>query len=300
MTDYGHELRFGTFLTPTNAQPEAVVGLAQLSEQVGLDLVTFQDHPYQPWFLTPGRCCPMSPHRQCRSGWPPTCSTCRCGLRRRRRAAASLDLLSGGRIDLGLGAGAFGDAVAAMGGPRRTPGEAVEALEEAITVLRQLWDTGTRGGVRLAGKHYSIEGAKRGPAPAHPIDIWIGAYKPRMLRLTGRVADGWLPSAGYLGPEALAEANLIIDEAAEAAGRVPADVRRLYNISGSFTGSGDFLKRTTAPVGGRTDRTGDHRRHRHLHPRFRRSGDDHGLRRRGGSGRTRGRSRRTRPTSHRS
>ena len=51
-----------------------------------------------------------------------------------------------------------------------------------------------------------------------------------------------MPSAGYLGPEALAEANLIIDEAADAAGRVPTDVRRLYNISGSFTGSGDFLQ----------------------------------------------------------
>jgi len=110
------------------------------------------------------------------------------------------------------------------------------------TVIILALDTTTRGGVRLAGRHYPIDGAKRGPAPAHHIDIWIGAYKPRMLRLTGRVADGWLPSAGYLGPEALAEANLIIDEAAEAAGRVPTDVRRLYNISGSFTGSGDFLQ----------------------------------------------------------
>ena len=63
-----------------------------------------------------------------------------------------------------------------------------------------------------------------------------------MLKLTGRVADGWLPSSGGLGPEALAEANLIIDEATADAGRVPTDVRRLYNISGSFTGSGGFLK----------------------------------------------------------
>ncbi len=233
--DYGHELQFGTFLTPVNAEPETVVGLAQLSEQLGLDLVTFQDHPYQPSFLDTWtllayvaastvqiRLAPNVLNLPLR---PPAVVA---------RAAASLDLLSGGRIELGLGAGAFGDAVAAMGGPRRAPGAAVDALEEAILIIRDLWDTTTRGGVRRSGEHYVVDGAKRGPAPAHPIGIWLGAYKPRMLRLTGRLADGWLPSAGYLGPERLAEANAIIDEAAIKAGRSPGDIRRLYNISGSF------------------------------------------------------------------
>ena len=51
MRDYGHEPRFGTFLTPSASQPEQTVRLAQVSEQSGLDLVTFQDHPYQPAFL---------------------------------------------------------------------------------------------------------------------------------------------------------------------------------------------------------------------------------------------------------
>jgi hypothetical protein len=59
MTDYGHDLVFGTFLTPQIADPHAPVELARLSEQAGLDLVTFQDHPYQPafldtWTLLPG------------------------------------------------------------------------------------------------------------------------------------------------------------------------------------------------------------------------------------------------------
>ena len=49
--DYGHELVFGTFLTPAVDTPDRVIALAQLTEQVGLDLVTFQDHPYQPRFL---------------------------------------------------------------------------------------------------------------------------------------------------------------------------------------------------------------------------------------------------------
>ena len=47
MADYGHELAFGTFLTPQNQRPEDVIALAQLTEQVGLDFATFQDHPYQ-------------------------------------------------------------------------------------------------------------------------------------------------------------------------------------------------------------------------------------------------------------
>ena len=51
MTDYGHELMFGSFLTPSNLHPSHVVELAQLTNDVGLDLVTFQDHPYQSKFL---------------------------------------------------------------------------------------------------------------------------------------------------------------------------------------------------------------------------------------------------------
>lgn len=242
VSDYGHELLFGSFLTPAAAQPETVVGLALLSEQVGLDLVTFPDHPYQPanldtWTLLSYLAAAtvrirLAPNVLNLPLRPPAVVA---------RAAASLDRLSGGRVELGLGAGAFGEAVEAMGGPRRSPGESVEALGEAIEIIRALWDTGTRGGVRVAGQHYTVAGAKRGPAPAHPIGIWLGAYKPRMLRLVGRAADGWLPSSGYLPPKELAAANTVIDEAAVAAGRDPIQIRRLYNITGQFSGSG-FLQ----------------------------------------------------------
>src|ERR671924_2203909 len=51
MPDYGHDLAFGTFITPQNERPQDVVALAQLTERAGLDLVTFQDHPYQSAFL---------------------------------------------------------------------------------------------------------------------------------------------------------------------------------------------------------------------------------------------------------
>src|SRR6266536_4899 len=151
--------------------------------------------------------------------------------------AAGLDVLSGGRFELGLGAGAFWDAIEAMGGPRRTAAEAVEALEEAIAIIRQAWSQ--ERSVRLDGRHYQARGYHPGPAPAHGIEIWIGAYKPRMLRLIGRLADGWLPSVGsYLRPEALPAMQRIVDEAAAKAGRDPAEVRRMVNLSGSIAATG--------------------------------------------------------------
>lgn len=159
------------------------------------------------------------------------------------RSAASLDRLSGGRFELGIGAGAFWDGIEAMGGRRLMPGQAVDALEEAIRIIREIWATDQRGGVRVNGKYYQVNGAKRGPAPAHPIGIWVGAYKPKMLKLTGRTADGWLPTLGYLpgGPADLEEMNKHIDEGAASSGRDPSAVRRLLNISGQFARSGRSL-----------------------------------------------------------
>jgi alkanesulfonate monooxygenase SsuD/methylene tetrahydromethanopterin reductase-like flavin-dependent oxidoreductase (luciferase family) len=207
------------------------VALAKLTERVGLDLVTFQDHPYQSAFLdtwTLLSWVAAQTERVHLSGnvinlplRPPAVLA---------RAAASLDLLSAGRFELGLGAGGFWDAIEAMGGPRRTPGEAVDALSEAIDIIRAIWNPGERRGVNLDGKHYRVRGAKRGPEPAHDIAIWLGALKPRMLRLIGSKADGWLPSLSYLNEGDLERGNAIIDEAAAAAGRDPREIRRLLNV----------------------------------------------------------------------
>jgi len=233
--DYGHDLLFGTFITPRADDPQRVVGLAELTEEVGLDLVTFQDHPYQPAFLDTSTLLAYVAARTERVLLaadvtnlplrPPAVLA---------RAAASLDLLTDGRFALGLGAGAFWDAIQAMGGTRLEPREAVAALTEAVDIIRALWDTAAIGGVRVAGTHYRVAGAKRGPAPAHAVPIWIGAYRARMLRLVGGKADGWLPSLSYLGgAERLDELNATIDAAARDAGREPAAVRRLVNVDAS-------------------------------------------------------------------
>ncbi|MFG1819467.1 LLM class flavin-dependent oxidoreductase [Kribbella sp. NPDC049174] len=240
--DYGHELVFGTFLTPAVDNPARVIALAQLTEQVGLDLVTFQDHPYQPRLMDAWTLLSVVAAQTQRV----KVATNVANLPLRQpvvlaRSVATLDLISGGRVELGLGAGGFLDAVAANAGPRLTTGQSITALEEAIAIMREVW-TPEGGGIRLPGKHYTVAGAKRGPQPAHDVEIWLGAYKPRMLAVTGRLADGWLPSSAYAGPDQLAEMNKIIDEAAVEAGRDPASVRRLYNLSGRFDGRGGFLQ----------------------------------------------------------
>lgn len=241
MTDYGHDLLFGTFTTPTAQPPMHAVDMAIAADRAGLDLVTFQDHPYQPAFHDTWTLLSYVASRTERVRIAP--NVLNLPLRQPAvlaRAAASLDLLSGGRFELGIGAGAFWDAIAAMGGNRLTPGQSIDALEEAITIIRELWNTEERGGVRFEGEHYRVKGAKRGPAPAHGIGIWIGAYKPRILNLTGRAGDGWLPSLGYLkgGPADLAEMNRHIDEGAAEAGRDPSAIRRLLNINGQFAQTG--------------------------------------------------------------
>lgn len=146
------------------------------------------------------------------------------------RAAASLDILSHGRVELGIGAGMAWDAIETMGGRRLGPGESVEALEEGIHVIRQLWDTGASSDAWLEGQHYRLAGAARGPAPVHNIGIWVGAFKPRMLRLVGRLADGWLPTIAGLKPGDLTAGNAAIDAAAIEAGREAHAIRRLLNL----------------------------------------------------------------------
>ena len=195
MSDYGHALSFGSFLTPANRDATTSVALAVLAEEVGLDLVTFQDHPYQPGYFDTWTLLSFVAARTSRVHLAPNVTN--LPLRPPAvlgRSVASLDILSGGRVELGLGAGAFWDAIEAMGGRRLTPGEGVRALEEAIDILRAIWDGGAHGGVRVDGEFYRVLGAKRGPSPVHPVGIWLGAYKPKMLELTGRRADGWLPT----------------------------------------------------------------------------------------------------------
>ena len=224
--DYGQPVRFGVFVTPV-ATPQAL-DTAVLADQLGFDIVGVQDHPYQRRFFDTWTLLTAIAMRTERiTVFPDVVNVPLRPPAMLAKAAASLDILSGGRLELGLGAGSFWEGIKAYGGQVRTPGESVDALEEAMKVIRLLWSG--QHGIRFDGRYYQLSGAHSGPLPAHPIGLWLGAYKPRMLSLVGRLGDGWVPSLGYVQPPDLSEGNKRIDEAAERVGRDPRAIRRVLN-----------------------------------------------------------------------
>ena len=243
MPDYGHDLVLGTFLTPAAKNPQQVVALAQTTERAGLDLVTFQDHPYQPAFLDTWTLL----------SWV-AASTDRvqvAGQRAQPPAAPARRPRARGREPrpaLGRPVRARPRLRGVLGRDRRDGRPAPHAGRASTRSTRPSTSSAASGTRTSAsrcastGRYHRVDGAKRGPAPAHDIPIWLGAYKPRMLGLVGRKADGWLPSLGYLKHGDLAAGNARIDESAQAAGRDPREIRRLLNLGGgSFSGAG-FLQ----------------------------------------------------------
>jgi alkanesulfonate monooxygenase SsuD/methylene tetrahydromethanopterin reductase-like flavin-dependent oxidoreductase (luciferase family) len=228
---YGRPLEFGLSITPTSADLDTARELARRADELGLDLIGVQDHPYQWRFLeTWSLIGDLLARTERVRLFPDVANLPLRGAVMIAKQAASLDVLSGGRFELGLGAGAFWEAIGAMGGPIRSGREALESLEEAIRIMRAFW-SGERT-ISVAGDHYSVKGLHPGPVPAHPIEIWLGVGKPRALALTGRVADGWVPSLSWATPGIVRDLHRRVDEGAAKAGRDPAEIRRLYNISG--------------------------------------------------------------------
>ena len=130
--------------------------IARVADETGLDLVAIQDHPYQRAFLdTWTLLASLAPRTERVRFFPDVANLPLRPPAMLAKAAATLDVLSDGRVELGLGAGAFWEGIRALGGPTRNPGEAVAALEEAIQVIRLIWSG--RRGVRFAGLGVSSE-----------------------------------------------------------------------------------------------------------------------------------------------
>jgi alkanesulfonate monooxygenase SsuD/methylene tetrahydromethanopterin reductase-like flavin-dependent oxidoreductase (luciferase family) len=222
----------GISIDPSAADAEEPFRRARVADEASLDIITLMDHPYNhelfdSWTLITALAMRTErvhvgsnvlniPLR------PPAMLA---------KMAASLDVLTGGRLELGIGAGAFWDGISAFGGPRRTPGEAYRSVKDALHILKGMWSS---AGVPFTyeGDIYQVQAARSGPAPVGDIRIWVGATGPKMLRLVGNMADGLLVSYNYVRPDKLPRLNRLIDDGADEAGREPSDIRRGYNLMG--------------------------------------------------------------------
>jgi alkanesulfonate monooxygenase SsuD/methylene tetrahydromethanopterin reductase-like flavin-dependent oxidoreductase (luciferase family) len=233
MTDYGHPITFGLSLYPSVDQLRETRELAQAADDAGLDYLAIQDHAYNPEFLDAWTLITYLAAETGRISFVPDVAD----LQLRpptilAKAAASLSVLTGGRIVLGVGGGASAGGIAAMGGIPRSGPETIAFTEEALQFMR----TALAGGVvEFRSAQHAIEGYEGGPVSASPMPIWLGSNGPRMLAVTGRSSDGWVsPLSTYVAPAAVPSRQQLIDDAARSAGRDPADVRRIYNVVGTI------------------------------------------------------------------
>ncbi len=227
---------FGANVDPGAGSLETGFAIAELADSTGLDLVMIQDHPYNKDHLDTWTLLATIAARTERVH----VGTNVANIPLRTPAmlakmAASLDVISGGRVELGLGAGIFWRGIVAYGGREDLQDKPFTAFEEALAIIRGMW-ANTGRGFKFEGELYRVSGAIPGPAPAHDIRIWVGGSGPKMLRLIGEQADGITVSTPYVPYRELARFNEQIDAAAQAAGRSPEAVRRMYNLMGTITG----------------------------------------------------------------
>ena len=213
----------------TSADPrDDPVSAAISAESLGFDFVSCSDHPsgrhpsYETWTLLT----------------TVAARTSRVGLLTRvlsvpfrppalvAKMAESLNRLSGGRLLLGLGAGAALDEMRAFGVPALRAGERVAGLADAVRILKGLW---TEESFSYDGPVHHVVEAPMEPKPARAIPIWLGTFGDRALAVTGELADGWIPSLGYVAPGDLPRMRARVLEAAERAGRRPGDITCVLN-----------------------------------------------------------------------
>ncbi len=222
---------FGINIDPGTADAADAFTRAAIADRQGIDLALIQDHPYIDRFFDTWMLLATVAARTARvhvgTNVTPIALRPPAML---AKAAASLDVLSGGRVELGIGTGGFAQGIASFGGHLPEAPDIVPAFDEALQIIRGLWQS--EGGFRFEGQYHTLKGTRFGPRPAHPIRIWVGATKPRMLRLTGRLGDGISVSNSYVPESALADVHANIDAGAAQAGRRPEEIRRLYNLMG--------------------------------------------------------------------
>jgi alkanesulfonate monooxygenase SsuD/methylene tetrahydromethanopterin reductase-like flavin-dependent oxidoreductase (luciferase family) len=223
------QIRVGAGIPAAVVPGEDPVALARLAEDLGYDFVSTSDHPsgtaptFETWTMLT---------------WI-AASTTRIGIASRvlgvpyrspamvAKMAETLSRLSGGRLVLGLGGGYSDDEFRAFGLPVPSAADKITGLGEAISIMRGLW---REPAFTMKGSIHHTDAADLEPKPDHPIPIWLGTFGPRALTLTGRLADGWIPSLGFASEAELVPMRARVLTAAEKAGRDPASVTCALNV----------------------------------------------------------------------
>lgn len=224
-------LLFGVSIPSAAGPDNDPVGQARTAERLGFDFVSTSDHPgsdhpvFENWTMLT---------------WI-AAATSRITVMPRvlgvplrlpalvAKSAESLSRLSDGRLILGLGAGYDDQELTSLGLAAGTPGDKLRGLRDAVAIMDGLWRQ--PGGFSYDGPVYSTRDAHLEPKPVRPIPIWLGTFGPRALELTGQVADGWIPSRGYMPDEQIPVMRQRVLDAAQRAGRDPAQVTCALNLS---------------------------------------------------------------------
>ena len=236
MTRSSNAVRFG--LNPRNLPYERVVEVAKAAEAAGFQNISFSDRPpennLEGWTLATAVAIQTSRIRV-------THSTLNVPFRNPAllsKMATALDFITGGdRVILTLGAGTQADHFTTYGVGFHSAGERVEGLIDAIEILRGTW---ANEQFSYEGKQYHAAGATVTPKPVNgTIPIFIGAAQPRMMRLTGRTADGWIRNGGWPSDLDAYRAQLdMLEEAAAGAGRDGTRIHRVVNCN-AYVGNED-------------------------------------------------------------
>ena len=176
------------------------------------------------------------------------------------KMGATLDVISGGRLELGLGAGWFEREYRAYGIPFPRIGDRIEQLDEAVEIVRRMW---TESRPTFAGKHYTIDDAVCDPPPVQRPrpPIWIGGEGDRVHRVAARAADG--VNVRWWSPDRIAARGAYLDAACREFGRDPRTLRRsvtaLLVVDRDATRAAATRERFTAiPAEGHVAGTPDH------------------------------------------
>ena len=236
MTRSSNAVRFG--LNPRNLPYERVVEVAKAAEAAGFQNISFSDRPpennLEGWTLATAVAIQTNRIRV-------THSTLNVPFRNPAllsKMATALDFITGGdRVILTLGAGTQADHFTTYGIGFHSAGERVEGLIDAIEILRGTW---ANEQFSYEGKQYHAAGATVTPKPVNgTIPIFIGAAQPRMMRLAGRTADGWIRNGGWPSDLDAYRTQLdMLEEAAGGAGRDGTRIHRVVNCN-AYVGNED-------------------------------------------------------------